>query len=200
MWATQVALNSVQLLNSACFFVTPWSTAGQAFLSNTNSQSLIKLQSIESVMPASHLILCHPLLPPLIFPASSFFPMGQSLVSSGQSIGMSFLALLLSKNVQDLFPVGLTRLISLSPRVSLRIVTKHHSSKSSILWHSAYFIVQLSYPYLATGKTTALTRWFGCESWTIKKAECQRIDAFQLWCWRRLLRAPWTARRSTSPS
>ena len=132
MWATQVALNSVQSLNSVQLFATPWSAAGQASLPNTNSQSLIKLLSIESVMRASHLILCHPLLlPSSIFPASRSFPMSQSLVSSGQSTGMSFSASLLSTNIQDLFPLGLTGLISLSPRVSLKVFTnttvqKHH--------------------------------------------------------------------------
>ena len=147
---------------------------------------------------------------------------------------------------------------------TLKSLLQHHSSNASIFWHSTFFIVQLSYPYMTTGKTIALTRWtfagkvisllfnmlsrlvkaffpmseclliswlqspsavilefpkiksvtvstvspsmtklfgrkvvmYGCESWTIKKAEHQRINAFQLWCWRRLLRVPWTGRRS----
>ena len=115
---------------------------------------------------------------------------------------------------------------------TLKNLLQHHNSKASILWYSAFFTVQLSHPYMTTGKTIALTRWtfvgkvmsllfnmlsrlvilptkvrlvkamvfpvvmYGCESWTVKKAEYQRIDAFELWCWRRLLRVPWTARRS----
>ena len=84
---------------------------------------------------------------------------------------------------------------------TLKSLLQHHSSKASVLRCSAFFIVQLSQPYMTIGKTIALTMAFplvmyGCESWTMKKAELRRIDAFELWCWRRLLRVPWTARRS----
>ena len=94
---------------------------------------------------------------------------------------------------------------------TLKSHLQYHSSKASILQYSAFFTVQLSQPYMTTGKTIALTRrtfvgkvismlfpvvMYGCESWTIKKAARQRIDAFELWYWRWLLRIPWTARRS----
>ena len=87
---------------------------------------------------------------------------------------------------------------------NLKSLLQHHSSKASILQCSAFFIVQLSHPYMTIGKTKiCLVKAMvfpvimcRCESWTVKKAECWRIDAFELWCWRRLLRFPWTARRS----
>ena len=99
----------------------------------------------------------------------------------------------------------------LAAQGTLQSLLQHHSSKASILRRSAFFTVQLSHPGMTTGKTIALTRRTfvgelmsllflvvmpGCESWTVKKAESQRIDAFEPWCWRRLLRVPWTARRS----
>ena len=86
---------------------------------------------------------------------------------------------------------------------TLKCLLQHHSSKPSIPQCSAFFIVQLSHPYMTTGKTIALTRrilvskvMYGCESWTVKKAERRRINAFELWYWRRLLWVPWTSRRS----
>ena len=117
--------------------------------------------SILSVMPSSHLILCHPLLLlPSIFPRNSFcffFTMSQPFTSGGQSIGASPSASVLLMNIQGCFPLGLTGWISLlSKRLSR--VFQHHSSKASILWHSAVFMVQLSHPYMTTGKTIALTR------------------------------------------
>ena len=92
----------------------PWTAACQASLSITISWSLFKLMSIKSVMPSSHLILCHPLLPlPSIFPASGYFPMSQFFAPGGQSIGVSVSASVLPMNIQDWFPLGLTGWISL---------------------------------------------------------------------------------------
>ena len=108
-----------------------WTTARQASLSITNSQSPLKPVPIELVMTSSHLILCRPLL---FLP--SVFPM----------------------NIQDWFPLGWTGLISYS-KGTLRSFLQHHSSKASILRCSAFFTVQLSHPYMITGKTIALTRW-----------------------------------------
>ena len=95
---------------------------------------------------------------------------------------------------------------NLAVQGTLKSLLQHHSSKASILRCSAFFIDQLSHPYMTTGKSIGLTRqiFVGnvisalicCESWAVKKAECWRIDVFELWCWRRLLRTPWTARRS----
>ena len=118
---------------------------------------LLKLMSIESVMPSNHLIFCCPLLLlPSTFPASGSFPKSQFFTSDGQSIGASASVLLM--NIQDWFPLGLPSLISLQSK-GLSSFLQHHSSKASILQCSAFFIVQLSHPYMTTGKTTALTRW-----------------------------------------
>ena len=110
--------------------------------------------SIESVMPSRHLILCRPLLLlPQSLPASDSFPMSQLFAWGGQSIGVSALASVLPKNTQDWSPLEWTGWIS------FQFKSQHHSSKASILRCSAFFTVQLSKPYMTTGKTTALTRW-----------------------------------------
>ena len=114
--------------------------------------------SIVSVMPSNHLILCRPLLllPPIV-PASESFPMTQLFASGGQSIGVSALASVLPMNTQtDLLQNGLVG-SPCSPG-NLKSLLQHHSSKPSILQHSAFLIVQLSHPYMTTGKTIALTR------------------------------------------
>ena len=143
--------------SAAQLFVTPWNAACQASLSITNSQSLLKLTSIESVMPSNHLILCRPLLLQS-FPPSGSFPMSQFFTSGSQSIGVSTSASVLSMNIQDWFPLGWTGWISLQSK-TLKSLLQHHSSKASILQFSAFFMVQLSQPYMTTGKTIALTRW-----------------------------------------
>ena len=106
--------SSVQLLSHVQLFATLWTTARQASLSITNSQSLLKLMSIESVMPSNHLILCRPLLFSLFqsFPASGSFPVSQFFASGGQSIGVSASASVLPMNIQDWFPSGWTGWIS----------------------------------------------------------------------------------------
>jgi len=109
-------------------------------------------------MPSNHLILCHPLLlPPSIFPTSRSFPLSQFFASGGQSIGVSASASVLAMSIQDWFPLGLTGWISLQSK-GLSRVFSNTSSKASILQLSAFFIVQLSHPYMTTGKTIALTR------------------------------------------
>ena len=121
----------VQLLNYVWLFATPWTAARQASLSITNSWSLPKPMSIESVMPSNHLILCCPLLLlPSVIPASGSFLMSQFFASGGQSIGASASALVLPVNVQGRFPLGLTDLISLLSKglwtvFSNTIVQKH---------------------------------------------------------------------------
>ena len=135
--------------------VTPWTTAHQASLSFTISQSLIKLMSIESVMPYSHLILCCPLLLlPSIFPSIRVFPMSQLFASGGQSIGVS--ASVLPKNIQDSFPLGLTGLISLLSKRLSRVFSGTTVQKHQFF--SALFMGQLSHPYVTTGRNIALTR------------------------------------------
>ena len=102
MTRRSVQFSSVQLLSCVRLFATPWTAARQACLSITNSQSSLRLTSIESVMPSSHLILCHPfLLPPSIFPSSGSFPMSQFFASGGQTIGISTSISVLSVNIQD---------------------------------------------------------------------------------------------------
>ena len=106
--------SSVQFLSRVQLFVTPWTAACQASRSITNSRSLLKLMSLESVMPSNHLILCRPLLlPPSIFPKSGSFQTSQFFTSSGQNIGVSASASDLPVNIQDWFPLGWIGWISL---------------------------------------------------------------------------------------
>ena len=165
VWLNHVSVqfSSVQSLSRVQLFATPWTAAHQASLSITNSWTLLKFMSIESVMSSNHLILCRPLLLlPSIFPASGSFQMSQLFASGGQSIGASASASVLPMNIQDWFPLGWTGWISLQSKglsgVS-RVSVQHHSSKASILQCSVFFIVQLSYLYMTTGKIIALTRW-----------------------------------------
>ena len=152
--------SSVSSVAQSCLFTTPWTAAHQVSLSITSSQSLLKLMSIESVMPSNHPIFCHPFsscLQP--FPASGSFQMSQFLASGGQSIEVSASASVLPMNIQDWSPLGWTGWISLQPKGLFKSLLQHHSSKASTLQCSAFFIVQLSHPYMTTGKTIALTRW-----------------------------------------
>ena len=145
----------VQSLSHVSLFANPWTAACQASLPFTISQTLLKLMSIESVMPSSHVILFHPLLLlPSIFPSLGVFSVSQFFASGGQSIGAS--ASVLPMNIQGWFPLGLTGWLSLQSRGLSRLL-QHHSSKASTLQCSAFFMVQLSYPYMTTGKMIALT-------------------------------------------
>ena len=132
------------------------STSG--FLSITNHWSLLKLMSIQSVMPSNHPVLCRSFSSYLqSFPASGSFQMSQFFASGGQSIGAS--ASVLPMNIQDWFPLGWTVLISLQSKGLSRVFLLHHSSKASILRHSAFFMVQVSHPFMTTEKTIAWTIW-----------------------------------------
>ena len=114
--------------------------------------------SIQSMMPSNYLILCHHLLPlPSIFLESGFFPVNWLFTSGGQSTGASASASILSMNIQGLFPLGLTGLMSLLSKGLSKSLLQHHTSKASILQCSAFFMVQPSHPYMTTGKTIALT-------------------------------------------
>ena len=122
-------------------------------LSVTNSQSLLKLMSIESVIPSNHLTLCRPLLLlPQSFPVSGSFPRTQFFASGGQNIRASVSA------QSGLISFRMDWLDLLAVQGILKSLLQHHSSKVSILWGSAFFMVQLSHPYMITGKTIALTR------------------------------------------
>ena len=116
--------------------------------------------SIESVIPSNHLTLCHPLLlPPSNFPSIGSFPTIQFSTSGGQSIGVSASASVLPKDYSGLISFRMDWLDLFAVQGTLKSLLQHHSSKASILWCSAFFIVQLSHPYMTTGKTIALTRW-----------------------------------------
>ena len=140
--------------------MTPWSIALQAPLTSSISRSLFKFMSIESVMPSIHLILCHPLLLlPSIFPSIR--------VSSNELAfriwwpeycSFSF-SICPSNEYSGLISFRMDWLDLLAVQGTLKSLLQHHSSKASVLWCSAFFIVQLSHPYMSTGKTIALTRW-----------------------------------------
>ena len=158
MWSNQ--FSSVQSCSCIEIFVTPWTATRQASLSIINSWSLLKLMSIEPVMPSKDFILCHPLLlPPSIFPASGSFPVSQFFPSGGQSIGVAASISVLPMNTQDWSPLGWTGWISLQSKGLSRVFFNTTDEKGSILRRSAFFTVQLSHPYMTTGKTIALTRW-----------------------------------------
>ena len=138
--------------------MTPWTTAQQASLSITISQSLVKLLSIESVMPSNHLILCHPLLPlPSIFPSIRVFSNESALCIRWQKY-WSFSLNISRSNEHTGLIFRMDWLDLLAVQGTLKSLLQHHNSKASILLCSAFVIVQLSHPYMTTGKTIALTR------------------------------------------
>ena len=150
--------SSVQSLSHAQLFGTPRTAACQASLSITNSRSLLKLMSIASVMPSNHLILCHPLLLlPSILPRIRIFPMTALHIRWPKYWSFSF-SISPSKEYSGLISFRIDWLDLLAVQGTLKSLLQHHSSKASILWCSAFFTVQLSHPYMTTGKTIALTR------------------------------------------
>ena len=159
-WESTVGRSSVQLLSRVQLFVTPWIAAHQASLSITNSRSLLKLMSIESVMPSNHLILCHPLLLlPSIFPSIRVFSSELALRIRWPKYWSFSFSLSPSNEYSGLISFRLDWFDLLVVQGTLKNLFQQHSSKASILWRSAFFTVQLSYPYMTTGKTIALTRW-----------------------------------------
>ena len=129
-------------------------------MSFTISLSLLKLISIESVMPSNHLILCHPfLLLPSIFPSIRVFSNMSVLHIRWPKYWSFRFSISPSNEYLGLISFKIDSLISFVVQGTLKSLLQHHSSKASILWHSAFFIVQLSHPYVTTGKTIALTRW-----------------------------------------
>ena len=138
---------------------TPWTAACQASLSIANSRSLHKLMSIESVMPSNHLILCHPLLLPSNFLSIKVFS-NESALRIGWSKYWSFsFNISPSRGHSGLVSFRMDWLDLLAVQGTLKSLLQHHSSKASILQCSAFFMVQLSHPYMTTGKTIALTIW-----------------------------------------
>ena len=155
----QDQFSSVQSLIHVRLFATPWTAACQASLSIANSRSLPKLMSIESVMPSNHLILCHPLLllPP-IFPNIRVFSNESVFCIRWPKYWSFSFNISPSNEYSGLISFRIDWLDLLAVQGTLKSLPQYCSSKASILQHSAFFIVQLSHPYMTTGKTIALTR------------------------------------------
>ena len=153
---------SVQSLIPARLFATPWTAAHQDSLSITNSQSLLKLMSIELVMPSNHLILCHPLLPLSIFPSIRVFS-NESVLHISWPQDWSFSFSTRTYNVYSgLISFRMDWLNLLTVQGTLMSLLQHHSSKASILWCSAFFMVQLSHPYMTTSKNHSSDYMYLC--------------------------------------
>ena len=151
--------SSLHSLSFVRLFGTPRTAASQASLSITNPRSLFKLMSIESVMPSNRLILCRPLLlSPSIFPSISVFSSESVLCIRWPEYCSFSFSICPSNEYSGLMSFRIDWLALLAVQGTLKSLLQHHSSKASILWCSAFFRVQLSYPNMTTGKTIALTR------------------------------------------
>ena len=150
----------IHLLSRVRHFATPWTVARQASLSITNSQCLLKLLFIESVLPSKHLILCHPfLLSPSIFPSIRIFSNESVLRIRWPKYWSFSFSISPSSEHSGLISFRMDWLDLLAVQGTLKSLLQYHSSKASILQCSAFFMVQLSHPYMTTAKTIALTRW-----------------------------------------
>ena len=142
------------MLSHVQLFATPWTTARQASLSITISRSLLKLMPIESVMPSNHLILCHPLLLlPSIFPSIRVFSIESALRMRWPKYWSFSFNISPSNDYAGLISFRIDWLDLLAVQGTLKSLLQHHSAKASVLQHSAFFMVQLSHPYVTTGKT-----------------------------------------------
>ena len=151
-------VSSVESLSRVRLFMTPWTAARQASLSITSSQSLLKLVSIESVMPSNHLIFCRPLLlRPSIFPSIRVFS-NESVLRIRWPSYWSFSFSISPSNEYSVLISFRRNSLDLAVQGTLKSPLQHHSSKASILRHLAFFMLQLLHPYVTTGKTTALTK------------------------------------------
>ena len=152
-------MSSVQSLSHVRLFATPWIAARQASLSITNSRRLLKLMSTESAMPSNHLILCCALflLPPIL-PSIRVISSESTLRMRWPKYWSFSFRISPSNEQQGLISFRSDWLDLLAVQETLKSLLQHHSSKASILWRSAFFIVQLSHPYTTIGKTIALTR------------------------------------------
>jgi len=205
--------SSVQSLSSVQLIGTPWIAAHPASLSITNSRSSLRLTSIQSVMPSSHLILCRPLLllPP-IPPSITVFSNKSTLRIRWPKYWSFSFSIIPSKEIPGLISFRMDWLDLLAVQGTLKSLLQHHSSKASILQRWAFFTVQLSHPYMTTGKTIALTRWTFVGKVMYLSLHNRKIKSFKstaekkwgdgnvysrknwcfwtVWCWRRLLRFP----------
>ena len=154
------SFSSIQSFSGVRLFVTPWTTARQASLSITNYWSSPKLMSIESVMPSNHLILrCPLLLLPSIFPSIRVFSNESALRIRWPKYWSFSFNISPSNKHPGLISFRMDGLDLLAVQGTLKSLLQRHRSKASILWHAAFFTVQLSHPYMTAGKTIALTRW-----------------------------------------
>ena len=153
-------IRSDQSLSPVWHFATPWIAACQASLSLINSQSSLRLTSIDSVMPSSHLILCQPLfLLPRIPPSIRVFYNESTLSMRWPKYWSFSFSIIPSKEHPGLISFRMDLLDFLAFQGTLKSLLQHHSLKASILQCSAFFTAQLSHPYMTTGKTIDLTRW-----------------------------------------
>ena len=156
----ELQFSSTQSFSRIQLFATPWTATHQATLSITNSRSLLKLMSIESVMPSNHLIFCHPLLLlSSIFPSIRVFSNESVLPIRWPKYWSFSFSISPSKEYSGLISFRMDWLDLHAVLGTLKSLLQHHITKASILWWSAFFIVQLSHPCMTTGKTIALTRW-----------------------------------------
>ena len=150
----------VQSLSHVQLFGTLWTPACQTSLSFTISWRLLKLMAIESVMPSNHLVLCHPLLLlPSAFPSIGVFSNGSYLRIRWPKYWRFSFSISPPNEYSGLISFRIDWFDLLAVQGTLKNLLQHHSSKASVLWHSAFFMVQLSHPYMTTGKTIALTIW-----------------------------------------
>ena len=150
----------VQLLNHVWFFVTPWTVGCQASRSITNSRRLLKLMSIESVMPSNHFILCHPLLLlPSIFPSIRVFSNKSAILIRWPKYWSFSFRTSPSNEYSGLISFRIYFFDFLEVQGTLKSLFQHHNLEASILWLSDFFMFQLSQPNMTTGKTIALTIW-----------------------------------------
>ena len=154
-----MSIQSVQLLSCLWLCATLWIAARQTSLSITNSQTLLKLMSTESVTPSNHLILCRPLLLLTTFPRIKVFSNESTLCMRWPKYWSFSFSISPSNEHPGLISFRMDWLDLLEVQGTLKSFLQHYSSKASIFWCSAFFTVQLSHPYITTGKTIALTRW-----------------------------------------
>ena len=168
-----VQFSSVQLLSHVRLFATLWTAVCQAFLPITNSQSLLKLMSIESVMPSNHLILCHPLLfPPSICPSIRIFSNESVLCIRWPNVGISASALVLPMNIQDWFPLGSTGWISLKSKGTLKYLLQHHSVPCQMLYCKQNIQTRRNWNFVASLN-------FPCESNILTSQKEQRCKVLK---------------------
>ena len=153
----RIQFSSVQSLSHVQLFATPWTVARQASLSITNSQSLLKPMSIQSVMPFNHLVLCRPLLLPSIFPSIRVFSKESALRIRWTKYWSFSFNVSPSNEYPGLISFRIDWLDLLADQGTLKSLLQHHSSKASVLQCSAFSTAQLSHPYMTTGKSFAVS-------------------------------------------